>query len=66
MWILHAGNSPVYVQEYEFTPKSKLMTVQEGREEIVEIVATRVAHSLYGTLSGLKGIYYAKYYGTWG
>ena len=43
------------MQEYEFTPKSKLMTVQEGREEIVEIVATRVAHSLYGTLSGLKG-----------
>jgi len=43
------------LKEYEFTPKSKLMTVQEGREEIVEIVATRVAHSLYGTLSGLKG-----------
>jgi len=31
------------------------MTVLEGREEIVEIVATRVANSLFGVLTGLKG-----------
>ena len=45
----------MFAQEYEFNPKSKLMTVLEGREEIVEIVATRVANSLFGVLTGLKG-----------
>ena len=42
-------------QEYEFNPKSKLITVKEGTEEVVEIVATRVAYSATGVLTGLKG-----------
>ncbi len=42
-------------QEYEFNPKSKLITVKEGTEEVVEIVATRVAYSDTVVLTGLKG-----------
>ena len=41
-------------QEYEFNPKSKLITVKEGTEEVVEIVATRVAYSATGVLTGIK------------
>jgi hypothetical protein len=43
------------LKEYEFTPKSKLITVKEGTEEVVEIVANRVAYSTIGVLTGLKG-----------
>jgi len=43
------------LKEYEFEPKSKLITVKEGAEEIVDIVGTRVAFSLFGSLTSLKG-----------
>jgi len=43
------------LKEYEFNPKSRLITVKEGTEEVVQIVATRVANSLFGILTGLKG-----------
>jgi len=43
------------LKEYEFEPKSKLITVKEGAEEVVDIIGTRVAFSLFGTLSSLKG-----------
>jgi len=43
------------LKEYEFEPKSKLITVKEGAEEVVDIVGTRVAFSLFGSLTSLKG-----------
>merc|ERR1719347_576423 len=43
------------LKEYDFEPKSKLITVKEGAEEIVNIVGKRVAFSLFGSLTGLKG-----------
>jgi len=43
------------LKEYEFEPKSKLITVKEGAEEIVDIIGTRVAFSLFGSLTSLKG-----------
>ena len=43
------------LKEYEFEPKSKLITVKEGAEEIVDVVGTRVAFFLFGSLTSLKG-----------
>jgi len=43
------------LKEYEFSPKSKLITVKEGTEEIVDITATRIANSLFGVLTSLNG-----------
>jgi len=43
------------LKEYEFIPRSKLITVTEGAEEVVTIVGKRVAFSVYGQLTGLKG-----------
>merc|ERR1719427_1502515 len=43
------------LKEYEFEPKSKLITVQEGAEVVVDIVGTRVAFSLFGSLTSLRG-----------
>ena len=43
------------LKEYEFQPKNKLITITEGTEEVIEIVANRVAVSVFGTLVGLKG-----------
>jgi len=43
------------LKEYEFSPKSKLITVKEGTEEVVSITATRIANSLFGVLTSLKG-----------
>ena len=38
--ILHVNFSPFF-QEYEFSPKSKLISVKEGTEEVVDITANR-------------------------
>ena len=43
------------LKEYEFEPRSKLITVKEGAEEVVEVTAKRIAFSLYGSVTGLKG-----------
>ena len=43
------------LKEYDFEPKSKLITVKEGAEEVVEIVGTRVAFSVFGSLTSLRG-----------
>ena len=43
------------LKEYDFEPKSKLITVKEGAEEVVEIVGKRVAFSAWGTLTSLRG-----------
>ena len=43
------------LKEYDFEPKSKLITVKEGAEEVVEIVGKRVAFSAFGTLTSLRG-----------
>ena len=43
------------LKEFEFTPKSKLITVTEGAEEVVTVVGKRVAFSVFGSLTGLKG-----------
>ena len=43
------------LKEYEFEPRSKLITVKEGAEELVEVTAKRIAFSLYGSVTGLKG-----------
>ena len=43
------------LKEYDFEPKSKLITVKEGAEEVVEVVGKRVAFSAFGTLTSLRG-----------
>jgi len=43
------------LKEYDFEPKSKLITVKEGAEEVVQIVGKRVAFSAFGTLTSLRG-----------
>jgi len=43
------------LKEFEFTPKSKLISVTEGAEEVVTVVGKRVAFSVFGILTGLKG-----------
>ena len=43
------------LKEYDFEPKSKLITVKEGAEEVVEIVGKRVAFSVFGSLTSLRG-----------
>merc|ERR1712226_1215968 len=43
------------LKEYDFEPKSKLIMVKEGAEEVVEIVGKRVAFSAFGTLTSLRG-----------
>ena len=43
------------LKEYDFEPKSKLIMVKEGSEEVVEIVGKRVAFSAWGTLTSLRG-----------
>ena len=43
------------LKEYDFEPKSKLITVKEGAEEVVDIVGKRVAFSVFGVLTSLRG-----------
>jgi len=43
------------LKEYEFVPKSKLISVKEGADEVVNIVGNRVEFSVFGRLTGLKG-----------
>ena len=43
------------LKEFEFEPRSKLITVKEGAEEVVEVLGKRVAFSLFGAVTGLKG-----------
>ena len=43
------------LKEFEFEPKSKLITVKEGAEEVVAVLGKRVSYSLYGRVTGLKG-----------
>ena len=43
------------LKEYDFEPKSKLISVEEGEEEVVQVVGRRVAYSAWGALTSLRG-----------
>ena len=43
------------LKDYEFEPRSKLITVKEGAEKLLELTAKRIAFSLYGSVTWLKG-----------
>ena len=38
------------MKEFQFTPSSKMLTISEGEEMNVDMVAVRVAFSCYGKL----------------
>ena len=43
------------LKEFEFTSKSKLITEAEVAEEVVTVVGKKVAFSVFGSPTGLKG-----------
>jgi hypothetical protein len=43
------------LKEYEFAPKTKTVTVQEGKEVSESLVATRNAYSVFGVVRSLNG-----------
>ncbi|XP_063692288.1 BOS complex subunit NOMO3-like isoform X2 [Bolinopsis microptera] len=43
------------MKEYQFTPSSKMLTITEGLEVDVKLVARRVAFSCYGKITTLNG-----------